>query len=99
MMTENKQRKKYSKELKEEAIRLLGEMRAKDVSDKLGIEQSLLSRWKREAASEGSDAFRGNGNRTALEEEIYELRQRLKQAELERDILKKATAYFAKNQT
>ena len=98
MTTEKRARKSYSKELKEEAVRLMSEMRAKDVSEKLGIERSLLSRWKREAETEGGDAFRGNGNRAVLEQENHELKKKLKQAELERDILKKATAYFAKNQ-
>jgi len=98
MTTGKRERRNYSNELKEEAIRLMSEMRGKDVSEKLGIGQSLLSRWKRAAEEEGGDAFRGHGNRAALEQENYELKKKLKQAELERDILKKATAYFAKNQ-
>ena len=55
------------------------------------------SRWVRAARGEGADAFRGQGQRTPQEQEIYELRQQVKQLEEERAILKKAAAYFAKS--
>jgi transposase len=46
--------------------------------------------------NEGSDAFRGQGQRTAEQQELCELRQKVRQLEEERAILKKAVAYFAR---
>jgi transposase len=56
-----------------------------------------LSRWIKVAKSEGADAFRGQGQRTAEQQELCELRQRVRQLEEERAILKKAAAYFARD--
>ena len=91
-------RKTYKKEFKLEAIRLVeGGRSIKDVSEDIGISAPTLRRWCKELESEGEDAFRGQGNRTALEEEIRRLRHENKQLREEREILKKASAYFAKN--
>lgn len=49
------------------------------------------------AKHEGTAAFRGQGQRTAEQQELYELRQRVRQLEEERAILKKAAAYFARD--
>ncbi len=54
------------------------------------------SRWVKAAKNEAADAFRGQGQRTAEQQELFELRQRVRQFEEERAILKKAAAYFAK---
>jgi transposase len=54
-----------------------------------------MSRWVTAAKTEGAAAFRGQGQRTAEQQELYELRQRVRQLEEERSILKKAAAYFA----
>jgi len=47
-----------------------------------------MSRWVKAAKHEGSEAFRGQGQRTAEQQELYELRQRVRQLEEERSILK-----------
>ncbi len=93
-----KTRKRYSEEFKREAIRLSRQpgMNQSQVAKDLGIHRSLLTNWIRLAGSEGRDAFRGNGNRTELEAENLSLRRRLRIAEEERDILKKAATWFAK---
>lgn len=93
-----KTRKRYSEEFKREAIRLSRQpgMNQSQVAKDLGIHRSLLTNWIRLAATEGSDAFRGNGNRTELEAEIVALRRQNRILTEERDILKKAATWFAK---
>jgi len=56
----------------------------------------LIVRWKRELEAEGVNAFPGHGNRSPVEEELHRLRAENKRLLMERDILKKATAFFAK---
>ena len=65
----------------------------------LGISVTLLYKWRKEYEEFGEDSFPGNGNLklTPEQEKIHELEKRLKDAELERDILKKTIAIFSKN--
>jgi transposase len=97
-MKNRKVRRTFSKEFKSESVRMLATRSLTEVAESLGVTQSLLSRWKAAAASEGGDAFRGNGKRTVLEEENRQLRKRVADLEEEKDILKKAAAYFARYQ-
>jgi transposase len=94
-----KQRKQYTKEFKEGAVRLVTEQKRSysDAAKSLGISPWTLSKWVNAAGSEGVDAFRGNGNRSTVEQENIELRRQIKQLEEERAILKKAAAYFARH--
>lgn len=94
-----KERKQFTKEFKEGAVRLVTEQGRTigDAAQSLGISPWTMSRWVKAARSEGSDAFRGNGQRTPLEQENFELRQKVRQLEEERAILKKAAAYFARD--
>jgi transposase len=94
-----KERKQYTQEFKHGAVRLVTEQGRKhaDVAKSLGISQWSVSRWVRAASSEGTEAFRGHGHRTSLEQENFELQQKVKQLEEERSILKKAAAYFARD--
>lgn len=96
-MTKNRTRRKFSKEFKEEAVRLCEQKPVKDVGEALGVSPELLYRWRQALAAEGTDAFRGNGNRTALEQENWQLKRRIAELEEEKEILKKASAYFAKH--
>ena len=66
-----------------------------DVAKSLGIAESVLSQWKKNYAKLGGQAFPGQGKRTAHDEEVWQLKKKLARAEQERDILKKAVAYFA----
>ena len=86
-----KERKHYSKEFKQGAVRLVTDQgrSVADVSRSLGIPSWSLSRWVRAAQQEGEEAFRGQGHRTAQEQEIFELRRRVKRLEEEKEILKK----------
>jgi transposase len=92
-----KQRKQYTKEFKQEAVRLVTDQgrSISDAANSLGISDRNLARWLKDAKLQGSDAFRGNGTRTSQEQEIFDLRQKVKQLEEEKEILKKAAAYFA----
>ena len=69
-----------------------------DVAENLGINKDLIYRWRCQLQKTGGIAFPGNG-RMALTEErkrIRELEKRLKETEMERDILKKAMAIFSR---
>ena len=93
-----KERKQYSKEFKQGAVRLVTDQgrSVADVSKSLGIPSWSLSRWLRAAKSDGPDAFRGNGHRTALEQEIFELRQKVSiPSGMRRDAIQKVCLRFA----
>jgi len=95
MMT--KVRKQYSREFKQEAVRLL-ETSGKSASElerELGIGKSNLSRWKRKFAADGEHAFPGHGRLTPEQERLRQLERELETVRQERDILKKAVAIFA----
>ncbi len=93
-----KSRRKYTREFKLEAVKLVVEQgrTVSDVADSLGINRSLLQRWKTQLVAEGVLAFPGNGKVNPHEQELRELRRELNKVRQERDILKKATAYFAR---
>ena len=90
-------RKTYSPEFKHDAVRLVVEEKSPltEVARNLGIHPSLLQRWKKALAEEASGAFPGRGKRNERDAEMADLRQQLARARQERDILRKALAYFA----
>ena len=71
----------------------------KEVAMELGIRTELVRRWRREYEQfqEGSFSGHGNVNMTDEQKEIARLRKALKDAQEERDILKKAVSIFSKN--
>jgi transposase len=93
-------RKQYTKEFKLEAVRLANEPDQSflQVSKNLGISDSSLHRWARELGTQGAVAFPGHGKAslTAEQAEIKRLQRELDIARQERDVLKKAVAFFAK---
>jgi transposase len=92
-----KTRKQYSKEFKLDAISLVEEQgyTRQKAAASLEIDAHLLGRWIRESKQEDGHAFRGNGNLTPEQAEIKRLKEENKRLQMERDILKKATAFFA----
>ena len=90
-------RRIFSREFKLEAVRMCEGRSTAEVARSLGINGNVLYRWRQAMEGEGADAFRGNGNRTSLEEENRRLKQENQQLRLEAEILKKAAAYFAKH--
>ena len=61
----------------------------------LGINAGMLGRWIREHRADDGQSFRGNGKLTAEQLEIRTLKTKVKRLEMEREILKKATVFFA----
>ena len=94
------ERRVYTAEFKQGAIRLVQqpERTIGQVADELGIGRSTLTAWLRQHRKQGEIAFPGHGRPalTPQEAEIQRLKRELEITRQERDILKKATAFFAK---
>ena len=91
-------RKKYSKEFKLDAISLVLEQdysRA-EAARSLDINTNMLGRWIKQHQEDDGHAFRGNGKITAEQKEIRRLKADNRRLQMEKDILKKATVFFAK---
>lgn len=93
-----RQRRKHTREFKVEAVKLVTEKgySVAEAARSLGIGETLLRSWKLTFEKAGDQAFPGQGNRPPLEEEIRRLQAENKRLLMERDILKKATAFFAR---
>jgi transposase len=91
-------RAKRTAEYKLEALRRVidGKESTASVADSLGLPKETLYRWVREYRAKPDEAFRGNGKLTSQDEEIRQLRRRVARLEEEREILKKAATFFAK---
>jgi transposase len=91
-------RRQYTKEFKLDAVRLVSEQgyKVSEAARNLGIDRSMLDRWVKEHGDRPEEAFRGNGKLTAEQEELRRLREENRRLKLEREILKKAAAFFAK---
>jgi len=91
-----KKRRKYTKEFKEEAVRLISEegYSYAEAGRNLGVNPNLLSRWKREFEGIEIDP----GSAASMQAELKRLRKENKRLKMEREILKKAAAFFAKEQ-
>lgn len=91
-------RKSFSPEFKREAVRLLqtSQKVPADLARELGVRRNQLYKWKEQLSRRGEKAFPGHGRRIGGNDEVSRLRQELEQVKEERDILKKAAAYFAK---
>ncbi len=89
-------RRKYSPEFKAEALELASQpgQTVTGVARDLGIRPNLIHRWRRELAEHGRQAFVGQG--VVRDEELMRLRRELAQVKKERDFLRDAAAYFAK---
>jgi transposase len=86
------------KSYKLDAVSLVTEQnyRPSEAATHLGIDARLLSRWVKESKQQADgQSFRGNGTLTAEQQQIRELKARVKRLEMEREVLKKATVFFA----
>lgn len=86
--------KRFDTDFKLSAVRMIteGGHKASEVARSLDIHPNMLYSWKRKYADNGEKAFPGKGHLT----EIALLRRKLRDAEMERDILKKAVGIFSK---
>ena len=93
-----KQRRNYTREFKAQAVgRIAAQGKSlAEVARELGLGESLLRSCKVALAAQGEQAFPGKGKLTAGDEELRRLRVENQQLRRERDILKKATAFFAR---
>ncbi len=95
-------RRQFSREFKLEAVRLAkeGGKPQAQIARELGIRPDMLRSWKRQAEGRAGfvaeDVFPGNGPATGHDDELRRLRREVDQRKQERDFLKKAAAYFAK---
>ena len=93
-----KTRRTYTREFKVEAVKLVTEQgySVAEAARPLGVHQTLLRPWKQALRDHGDQAFPGQGTPPAVEEELRRLRAENKRLLAERDILKKAAAFFAR---
>jgi transposase-like protein len=93
-------RRQYNREFKMEAVKLSysSDKTIEEIAESLGVGKSSLQRWRGEFRNDPDQAFPGNGHRKERDEEMFQLRKKLKQAELENEILKKAVAIFTRSQ-
>ena len=92
------QRRKFSREFKVEAVRLIRErgVSAAQAARDLDVHENVLRKWVRELACDPKQAFPGHGQMKPEQLEIERLRREVAKLKAERDILKKAAAFFAR---
>lgn len=94
MAGEEGKKKRFDRDFKVSAVKMVteGGHKAAEIARNLGIYQNQLYSWKRKFSDQGEKAFPGKGHLT----ELAALQRKLREVELERDILKKAVGIFSK---
>jgi len=89
---------KYTKEFKEESVAFVHREKLGicEAARRLNLPQQTLGNWVRKSEELGLESVKQHSTVNAAEAEICRLKRELAEARMERDILKKATAYFAK---
>ena len=99
MTRKRKQYKTYTKQFKEEAVRMMESSHrpAAEIAMELGIRRNQLYKWKEQMENKEDKAFSGRGRpKKEDQSEVASLRQENERLKEENEILKKAAAYFAK---
>jgi transposase len=94
-------RRRFGREFKIEAVRLIRErgVSVAQASRDLDVHENVLRKWARDLAADPVQAFPGHGQMKPEQLEIERLRREVAKLKAERDILKKAAAYFARDVT
>lgn len=94
-------RRTFSGEFKREAVRLVKErgVAISQAARDLDLHENVLRKWVRELSGDPEHAFPGQGQMKPEQAEIARLKKEVAKLRMERDILKKAAAYFAKEST
>lgn len=94
----NQKRRRYTGEFKREAVELIANQgySIAEAARNLGIPRGMLARWRKEQLEKQQSAFPGSGHKSFEAEELGRLREENRRLKLEREILKKAAAFFAK---
>jgi transposase len=94
------ERRKFDKAFKEQVVTRIisNETTISKMAEELGLQYTTVRDWVRNYKANGENAFPGSGNLMPEDEEIRRLRRQLTDLKEENEILKKAAAYFAKNQ-
>jgi len=94
------ERRKFTREFKLEAVKLIRErgVAYTQASRDLGVHQTVLRSWVKASADDPAHAFPGHGQLKPEQAEIARLKREVTKLKAERDILKKAAAYFAKEE-
>lgn len=90
-------RKTYTAEFKAQAVKMVTDQKLSvaEAARQLGIRENLLRLWKKAFLERGANAFPGPGRLSPADEELHRLRVEVARLRAERDLLKKAAAYFA----
>jgi transposase len=98
-MSEGSGRRKYDREFKEEAVKLVteGGRQVAEVARSLGIHENMLRTWKRRHKEDPAGSFPGKGHQKPQDEELRRLQKENANLKEEREILKKALAIFSKH--
>jgi len=92
-------KKRFSKEFKLEAVRLLesSDKTGDELAKELGVMRNQLYKWREELIKKGDSAFQGPGRKpTSQDDELARLKKENARLQEENEILKKAAVYFAK---
>ena len=94
---QSRKRRQYTESFKREAVRLVTDhgYGVSEAARNLGINATMLGRWKRQVEQQHTGVYRGNGHLSAEHEELLKLRKEVKRLRMEREILKKTVRFFA----
>jgi len=90
-------RRRFTREFKLEAVRLISEqnLTVAQAARDLDLHENVLRKWVKDYQGDSAHAFPGHGQQKPEQAEIAALKREIKKLRAERDILKKAAAYFA----